>query len=215
MNQTARKLLTLLLKGPQLQKDLPQLLNVKRPTVKYHVDRLEQAGLIRKKLVAKAGPIKVVEIELVKLALPQIRAILHLPITKRTLISGFTYDPRIQDKDTLTLPDISRRLLEQEGTNIDKLICFTTPLAMRERKKANLPPIDRYITYPFKTYQDPTFAQIIKKELANELLTAEIIIDITPLTKIYTITMQHLAHQFKFPIIYVARDDHSFRLIHF
>ncbi len=215
MNQTARKLLALLMKGPQLQKDLPRLLKVKRPTIKYHVDRLEEEGLIIKKIIAHAGAIKIVQLELDKLALPLIRKILQLPSNKRTLISGFTYDPRIQDKETLKLPDISRRLLEKEGNKLDKLVCFTTPLAMQERERAGLPLIDRYISYPFETYQDPSFADIAKRELAEELTHAEIIIDITPLTKIYTITMLQIAHLYHLPVIYIARNQSTCKLIHF
>ncbi|MHA1360301.1 MAG: MarR family transcriptional regulator [Candidatus Helarchaeota archaeon] len=214
MNQTVKALLELLMEGPQLQKDLPKLLNVKRPTVKYHIDRLEQKGLIVKKLIAQAGPVKIVEIALANFALPQIRNLLHLPINKLTLISGFTYDPRIQDEDTLKLPDISRRLLAEEGYKIDRLVCFTTPPAMQERETARLPLIDRYISHPFKIYQDPAFSQIAENELSHELPTSDIIIDITPLTKIYSITMLTIAHRYNLPVIYTARKQSSYKLIY-
>ncbi|MFX1294492.1 MAG: ArsR family transcriptional regulator [Promethearchaeota archaeon] len=215
MSQTDIKLLKLLLEGPQLQKDLPKKLKVKRPTIKYHVDRLEEEGLINKKLIAEAGPIKVVELAINKLALPQIRKKLNLHINKRTLISGFTFDPRIQDIDTLKLPDITRYLLTSEGYEVDKLVCFTTKIAMQERKKENLPMIDRYIPYPFKIYQDPSFSQIVEQELAQEILNADVIIDITPLTKIYTITMLNIAHHYKLPVVYVARENSTSKLIKF
>lgn len=213
MSQTANKLLKLLLEGPQLQKDLPKRLKVKRPTVKHHVDRLEQEGLINKKLIAKAGPIKIIQLEINKLALTQIRQRLALHVNKRTLISGFTYDPRIQDSDTLKLPDITRRLLVEKEYLVDKLVCFTTKIAMEERNKANLPPVDRYIPHPFKVYQDPSFLKIAKQELAQEILNADVVIDITPLTKIYTITMLNIAYHYKLPVVYVARENSTAKLI--
>jgi len=215
MNQTVKSLLKLLLKGPQFQRDLPQLLKVRRPTIKYHIDLLEQKGLIKKNLIAEAGSIKVVQLELNQLALPQIRNLLNLSVIKTTLISGFTFDPRIQDKETLKLPDIARHLLEVENLQIDKLVCFTTEKAMEERLKSNLPFIDRYIPYPFKVYQNPSFYQAAERELTQEIIDADVIIDITPLTKIYSITMLNIAHLYKLPVIYIARENSTTKLIKF
>ena len=215
MTQTVKNLLKLLLEGPQLQKTLPQKLKVRRPTIKYHVDRLESEGLIKKTMIAEAGSIKVVQLEINQLALSQIRKKLNVLVNKNTLISGFTFDPRIQDRDTLKVPDIARQLLEAHEVVIDKLVCFTTELAMEERQKSNLPPIDRYISYPFTAYQNPSFSQIAERELAQEILGANVIIDITPLTKIYSITLLNIAHLYKLPVIYIAREDSTSKLIKF
>jgi len=215
MNHTARTLLELLIliEGPQLQKELPKKLHVKRPTVKYHVDRLEQEGLIKKELIAEAGTIKIIQLKINNLALPVIRKKLNLSVNKITLISGFTFDPKVQDYETLKLPDITRQLLKAHGSEIDKLVCFTTQRAMEERERVKLPQIDRYIPYPFNVYQNPLFSQIAEKELANEILYADVIIDVTPLTKIFTITMLKLAHRYQLPVVYIARHQSSSHLI--
>jgi len=214
MNHTARTLLELLMEGPQLQKDLPAQLHVKRPTIKYHVDRLAQEGLITKELIAEAGNIKIIQLKINNLALPLIRKKLNLSVNTTTLISGFTFDPRIQDRETLRLPDITRQLLTAQGRTIDRIVCFTTQRAIKERKKLGLHQIDRYIVYPFTIYQDPSFAQIAEKELGEEILPANVIIDITPLTKIFTITLLIIAHRYNFPAIYIIRKQSNFNLIY-
>lgn len=203
------EILKLLMEKPQKQNDLGQKLKITPPALLYHLDKMEYAGLIVKKTLYTIGNAKVNEIAINPTALQQIRKILGVKTTKMTLITGYgSLEMGYQ------LPDKALQLLKKIY-KIDRVVCFTSDDAksIREQKSKTerLRPIDFSICYNYNEYRvlDSEVYQRIESILSEELKDSDVLIDLTPLSKLYSFKMLEIANKYNLPCFYIGSDENN------
>jgi len=121
------------------------------------------------------------------------------------LISGYTWNPA-NPEDLIPIKNYIDAInkLKNEGIGISKIICFTTPQASNKRLELEIKPDpDMEVKIKFKDYQ--TNINLIEEKL-KEIIENEIwnynIIDVTPLTKLFTIAAIEIAKKYNLKAIY-------------
>jgi|Deesub1362A_J573_1020465.scaffolds.fasta_scaffold00151_71 hypothetical protein len=96
--------------------------------------------------------------------------------------------------------------LEKENIKIKKHIAFTTPLAQEKIRDAGYTYGDEEITFEFEVYQHEMdkVREALKKAIEANLRSYDIIIDLTPLTKLFTIAGLSLAKEYGLKAMYHA-----------
>lgn len=95
---------------------------------------------------------------------------------------------------------------------ISRVICFTSQDAKEKRIKfkdlENLIQIDEFFVYPYEDYRfiESKFFQSIEIKLSKEMESANIIIDLTPLSKLVSFKMLELANKYQIPCVYLGMD---------
>ncbi len=206
-------ILRLLYDHPYRQHELQQALRVTAPALFYHLEILEKQHLIEKKTVAQIGNAKINEISLNPVSLQRVRGILGNIINHFSLITGFG-----ELETGYRVPDITYTLLRKASYPVDRIVCFTTPeaKALRDQHEQieHLQEVHKFylFEYPeFRNLQSAFFRQI-KGLLEAEMKEADLIIDLTPLSKLYSFQMLELANKYHLPCLYLgaegANQDH-------
>jgi DNA-binding PadR family transcriptional regulator len=200
-------ILRLLYDQPRRQNELQQILEISAPALLYHLSHLEKQQLIKKTTLMQIGNAKVNEISLNPLARQRIRAIIGYEGERCTLITGFG------KLDTgYRVPDISCRLLESEGFPINRLVCFSSEdaKAIREEQQSSesLRSVDQYYLFPYQDYRnfESEFFGQVENILQQEMQLADIILDLTPLSKIYSFKILEIANWSHLPCFYLGQD---------
>ncbi len=202
------KILQILQNGPIIQQELAKILGISPPALLHHLEPLEFKNLIIKKTISQIGNAKKNEITLNPLAIQQIREILGLNINKFTLITGYGKIFKEQ------MPDFSVNALKKYYI-IDRIVCFTTPESKREREKITaekklLNP-DKTFEFPYEAYQyldSPVFHQL-ETIIAEEMKNANVILDLTPLTKMLSFKMLEYANKYAVPCYYLGKNKEN------
>jgi len=122
------------------------------------------------------------------------------------LISGYTWNPqRPDDLEPLKNYVDAIDKLAREGIKVEYIVCFTTPEAQEKRRKHEVKPEpDEEIALPFSVYQSDYLK--LKREIIsiiNRLIYQyEPILDITPLTKLYSDILAEISEKYHLKRIY-------------
>ncbi len=195
---------------PYRQNELQTALRISAPALLYHLNRLAAEHLIEKQTITQVGNARLNEITLNQAALQRVRAILGTPASQVTLITGFGVL-----EEGYKVPDISLRLLAAGGYKIARVVCFTSPDARQKREAhANvdhLKPCDRYCEFPYEDYRhvQSTFFEQVESILQEEQRGADVVIDLTPLSKLYSFQLLAMANQYHLPCFYLGLDAHG------
>jgi hypothetical protein len=133
-----------------------------------------------------------------------VRKILDLKKKNFTLISGFGKDSELGQP--YTIPATAKLLLEEEHYNIQRIIAFVTPESNIKKAKEILK-IDRFIEKQIQDYRNPDSDLMNKLEsiIQEEQKDAEIILDLTPLTKLLTIKFLEFSYNYGIPSFYLGK----------
>jgi DNA-binding transcriptional ArsR family regulator len=114
------------------------------------------------------------------------------------LISGYTYDPSKGDVSTLGVLQDAVESLEKEGKSVVWTVAFTTPIASKEIRRMDYRAGDEEVPLEFEVYQTQQEEIKLKiRDVIEQLLpNYEVILDLTPLTKLFTIVSLSLAGEY-------------------
>ncbi|MHA1252912.1 MAG: hypothetical protein ACTSRP_23190, partial [Candidatus Helarchaeota archaeon] len=93
------------------------------------------------------------------------------------------------------------------------VVCFTSQDAFDKRseaeKKESLIEIDEYKIFDYNEYRyiDSEFFKSVEGIISEEMNNANIIIDLTPLSKLFSFKMLELANKYQIPCVYLGMDD--------
>ncbi|MEM2534378.1 MAG: hypothetical protein QXP47_03680 [Candidatus Nezhaarchaeales archaeon] len=122
------------------------------------------------------------------------------------LISGYTWNPMEPEKlEPLKNYVDAVKKLEDEGIKVDYIVCFTTPEAQNKRKELGVTPEpNEEIVFPFKVYQSDydRLKREIKSVVDRLIYKYEPILDITPLTKLYSDILAEISENYGLKRIY-------------
>jgi len=204
------QILNLLFEKEYQQKELQEKLDTSAPNLHYHLNRLEELDLIRKKTLYQVGNVKINSISLNPAARQQVRKILGKDVKNYTLITGFG-----SLKTGYRVPDLVLNILRKYKFPITRTICFTTPDGKAKRDDhiidENLIKIDEFVILPYREYRhtESEFFQRIEDILSKEMKEADIIIDITPLSKLFSFKLLELANKYLLPCVYLGIDKNE------
>ncbi len=190
------------------QKDLQKFINTSAPNLHYHLSKLEESGLIRKETLYRVGNVKINSISLNPAARQKVRGIIGLEVENFTLITGFG-----ELKTGYRIPDLIHSLLRKYHYPITRIICYTTTNAKQIRleykNQENLMDIDEFVLFPYEKYRylKSVLYQSLEMKLSKEMEVADIIIDITPLSKLFSFKLLELANKYQIPCVYLGLDD--------
>lgn len=203
-----REILEYLMEKPFLQNELQDKLSISSPSLIYHLKKLEKKMLIIKKTIQQIGSVRINEISINPYKIQQIRYLLGLKIKHNSLITGYG-----EYGEGYRIPDVSYGLIKKKYFIIDRIICFTTPEAKKKRDenqvKYNLIDIDQHHTYEYSNYRnlDSIVFDQLDKIIHKEIQESDLIIDITPLSKLFSIILLKKANQYGLPCFYIGHDD--------
>ncbi|MHA1344523.1 MAG: winged helix-turn-helix domain-containing protein [Promethearchaeota archaeon] len=201
------QILNLLFEKEYQQKDLQEALKTTAPNLHYHLNRLEELDLIKKKTLYQVGNVKINVISLNPASRQQVRKIIGKEVSNYVLITGFG-----ALKTGYRVPDLVHNILIKYYYPISRVICFTTPDAREKRmefkKEENLMEIDEFFVYPYEDYRfiESEFFQSIEMKISKEMEAANIIIDLTPLSKLFSFKLLELANKYQIPCVYLGMD---------
>ena len=204
------QILNILFEKEYQQKELQEQLCTSAPNLHYHLNRLEELYMIRKKTLYEVGNVKINSISLNPAARQQVRKILGKDVKNYTLITGFG-----SLKTGYRVPDLVLNILRKYKFPITRIICFTTPDGKVKRYEhitdENLIKIDEFVILPYKEYRhtESEFFQRIEDILSKEMKEADIIIDITPLSKLFSFKLLELANKYLLPCVYLGIDKNE------
>lgn len=201
------QILNLLFEKDYIQNELEQTLEISAPNLHYHLKRLEDVDLVRKETLYKIGNAKCNRISLNPTARQLIRRILGKKIKHYTLITGYG-----ELKTGYRVPDLVYKILRKYKFSITRIICFTTPEAMKKRddhlENEELLEIDKQIQFPYNEYRyiESNFFNTVESIISEEMKNANIIIDLTPLSKLFSLKLLELSNKYEIPCIYLGKD---------
>lgn len=201
------QILKLLFEKEYLQSELQEALTTTASNLHYHLSRLEGYNLIRKETLYKIGNARTNRISLNPSARQYVRKILGFNIKDYTLITGFG-----TLKTGYKLPDVVFKILREKHYPISRIVCFTSPDAIEKRKEhqeqENLEKIDHFIEFPYEDYRyiESEFFQKVENILSEEMKSADIIIDLTPLSKLVSFKLLEMANKYYLPCVYLGID---------
>jgi hypothetical protein len=186
---------------------------VSAQNLSYHLGILSRENLIEKRIVAQIGNARINEILINPSQLQRIRYLLNIEIQNYTLVTGFG---RIEKG--YQLPDKCFYALEKLKFQITRILCFTSTDAHELRKSAmqteTLIPLDQcYDQYNYeKDYcnlDSKFYTEDLEQILRNELKNSNLILDLTPLSKLYSFKLLELANRYQLPCFYLGKSDQS------
>ncbi|MBD3214400.1 MAG: ArsR family transcriptional regulator [Candidatus Lokiarchaeota archaeon] len=208
--ETQIKILELLFEDEYLQGDLKEKLATTGSNLHYHLSNLEKNNLIIKETVYQIGNAKQNKIRINPTARQIVRKTLGHKLENFTLITGYG-----SLGEGYKLPQVSYNLLKQINYPINRIICFTSQDAIEKRKEKIkndvLSEIKVNLNYKYEDYRhiDSNFFNEIENIINNEIKNSDIIIDLTPLSKLYSFTLLKLANKFKLPCFYIGLDKNE------
>lgn len=208
------KILNLLFEKEYLQNELQKALKTTASNLHYHLTRLEEYNLLQKKTLYKIGNAKRNRISINPSSRQHIRKILGFKVKNFTLITGFGYLG-----EGYKLPDSVLQKLKEKHYPISRIVCFTSPDALKLRKKnqkqENLVKIDLLIKFLYQDYRNikSEFFQKVEKTISEEMKSADLIIDLTPLSKLFSFKLLELANKYFLPCVYLGMNkDENYEL---
>ena len=199
------QILNLLFTKEYQQKDLQAGLETSAPNLHYHLNRLEELDLVRKKTLYEVGNVKINSISLNPAARQQIRKIIGKDVSNYTLLTGFG-----ELNTGYRVPDLIYKILTKYHYLISRVLCFSTKIAKAKRfeykEKENLMEIDEFLLYTYNEYRyiESEFFQSVEMKISKEMEQANIIIDITPLSKLFSFKLLELANKYQIPCVYLG-----------
>lgn len=161
---------------------------------------LERRGLVRRSRVGKR-----VLVEVEPTYICRLRRQLGIR-AEFCLISGYTYNPDRPDDLTVLRNYVDAiEKLKAEGISVGRLVCFTTERAREMRVKHGIKPDpDAEVALNFEVYQSKydELRQIVREVVEREVKDYDPILDITPLTKLFTDVLAEISEKFEIPRIY-------------
>jgi DNA-binding PadR family transcriptional regulator len=215
LSQTQLILLHLILERNYRQNELHEKIQetmqkkMSAQNLSYHIGILEEEGLIEKRVIAQIGNARINEIAINPSQLQRIRSLLHIELQNYTLVTGFG---RIE-KGYL-LPDVAAEALRAQHFRIDKVVCFTSQdaKAIREDKMKTEPliAIDQYYDHydydlDYCNLGSRLYTHDLEEILRQELKSANLVLDLTPLSKLYSFTMLEFANRYHVPCFYLGK----------
>jgi DNA-binding MarR family transcriptional regulator len=200
-------IMRLLLKKPHLQNDLQSVLGLTAPNLHYHLNQLLKANLIKKETIQKMGNARINQVMINPAAYQRLRNILGLKVKDLTLITGFGLL-----ESGYRVPDLVWKILRTMRYPMSKLVCFTTPESKVKRKKfqkvEKLQKVDTYYEFEYNVFRhwNSEFFQKVEELISQQLKTSNVIIDITPLTKLYSFKLLEMANKYDLPCVYLGMD---------
>lgn len=204
------QILNLLFEREYQQKDLQEAVETSAPNLHYHLNKLEELDLVRKKTLYKVGNVKINSISLNPASRQQIRKIIGKEVKNYTLITGFG------ELDTgYRVPDLVFNILNKYHYPITRIVCFSTEIAKSRRieflEEEELIDIEEFLLFPYKEYRhmESEFFQTVENKISTEMEDANLIIDVTPLSKLFSFKLLELANKYQIPCIYLGMDKKS------
>lgn len=201
------QILNILFEKEYQQKELQEKLGTSAPNLHYHLNRLEELDFIRKKTLFIVGNVKINSISLNPAARQQVRKIIGIEVKNYTLLTGFG-----SLKTGYRIPDLVLNILRKYKFPITRVICFTTPDGKEKRdehrKEENLLKEDDLIILPYQEYRytESEFFKRIEELISEEMKEADIILDLTPLSKFFSFKLLELANKYLLPCVYLGLD---------
>jgi len=209
------QILNLLFEKEYLQNELQKALKTTAPNLHYHLTRLEEFKLIIKETLHQIGNARINRIYLNPFARQYVRKILGFEVKDYTLITGFGILGT-----GFRLPDLVLKILKENYYPISRIVSFSSRDALKKRKEhqkqENLVKIDRFIKYPYEDYRNihSGFFKEVEGILSEEIKSADIIIDLTPLSKLYSFKLLEIANLYRLPCVYLGMNkDGSYDLL--
>lgn len=226
-----RRIIEILLQNGSLnQRDLSNMLGITRAALFKHIRNLEsEKKLIVRTLTAQIGGAKQFKIALNPDHLQEIRSTCGKPSGHYTLISGAgKYNPpdiksaNANSNTTLDPPKsheeavIALNELVHMGYKINRVILFGTPESDLKHTAKLMPENVRSQVeikrFPFSEYQNPE-SKLLSEELITiirqELALGDLIFDLTPLTKPWSIKLLDYAKNFGIHAFYLALNNNT------
>ncbi|WP_371805349.1 winged helix-turn-helix domain-containing protein [Candidatus Lokiarchaeum ossiferum] len=205
LNDKQLHILALLEKKPYQQKDLAVAIGISGAGLLYNLNKLEEADLITKKTLATVGNVSLNEIAIHPNAIQRVRSLLGISKDHYTLITGFgldspTFGPSYE------IPLKSKALLQKEGYVISRIVAFVTPKSnLKDAKKFET--FDVVHEYPYLEYRndDSSIFQNLESLIQSEQKDSNVILDLTPLTKLLTIRLLEISVKYKIPSFYLGK----------
>ncbi len=201
------QILKLLFEKEYRQKELQEALSTTAPNLHYHLKQLEKLALIKKTTLFEVGNVKINSITLNPPARQQVRKIITKEVKNLTLITGFgLYETGYR------VPDLVFNILKKYHYPITRIICFTSQDAKEKRLKhkeeEKLMEIDQYHIYTYNNYKyyESEFFEGIEKIISEEMQNSDVIIDVTPLSKLYSFKLLEIVNKYQIPAVYLGED---------
>lgn len=213
LNPLQWHILDLIEQKPYLQKDLVKEIGKSGSTIQYNLNQLEKYRFIEKSTVQTIGSASIKEIKVKNSAIQKIRYLLGRNISEFTLITGFGKDSDLFQ--SYMLPITSLNLLKKENYQIENIILCITPESNLDEFTKLIQPTET-ITFPYTDYRSEhskLFDEIIR---IIEMYTPKtnIILDLTPLTKLYTLFLLQQSINYQFPSFYLGyKSSNEYELI--
>ena len=208
-----KQILKLLLSKSYRQKELAVELGISGAGLLYHLNLLEKDKLIFKKKLFEVGNVTINEISLNPNMVQLARTIVKMPIGKCTLITGFGKDSDLGPSSMI--PATVKGLLEKENYTIDRIIAFVGTDSNVENANRFVK-IDEYISRDYNDYRNEhsELMQNIESIVRNEQVNSEVILDLTPLSKLLTIKLLEISYRYQIPSFYLGKtkDDKDYLL---
>ncbi|MBN1214480.1 MAG: helix-turn-helix transcriptional regulator [Candidatus Lokiarchaeota archaeon] len=200
-------ILDLLFEKEYQQKNLQEALKTTAPNLYYHLNKLEELDLVKKNTLYEVGNVKINMISLNPASRQQVRKLIGKEVSNYVLITGFG-----ELKTGYRVPDLVYNILIKYHYPISRVICFTSQDAKSKRmefkEQENLIDIDEFFVYPYEDYRfiESGFFQSIEIKISEEMETANILIDLTPLSKLFSFKLLELANKYQIPCVYLGMD---------
>lgn len=201
------EILNLLLNKEYQQKELQEALDTSGSNLHYHLNRLEKLNLIRKNTLYEVGNAKINSISLNPAARQQVRKIIGKEISNYTLIIGFGLL-----ETGYKIPDSIFRILKKYHYPISKIVCFTTKESKEKRDEnsiiEDLKEIDEFLFFQYEEYRyiESEFFNSVETKISEEMEDANIIIDVTLLSKLFSFKLLELSNKYQIPCAYLGMD---------
>lgn len=201
LDSRKKKILKTILKSREISvAEIQRKTSIPRSSLVHHL-----GILARKEIVLQEKRGKELTNKINPLYIQNLRAIFRIKAPKM-LISGYTYNPDTKDIKTLQVLQRALEFLKKENIEIKRTISFTIPEAKERIRETDFVKGDVEITLDFKDYQN--FPEKIEKEMEKVIIKNlsgyEIIVDLTPLTKLYSIIGLSLARKYGLKAFYHA-----------
>lgn len=198
-----------LLEKSYMQKDLAKELGISGAGLLYHINKLEEeTQLITRKTTVEVGSVKLKEISLNPNAIQKVRNILGHKTDGFTLISGMGKDYPETEYFSHRLPAKAKTLLEEMGYKIHRVVTFITDESKIDKAREIIN-IDKVFKAKYNDYRnlDSDLMKKIETELQQEMKQNDLILDLTPLSKLLSIKLLEFSYKYQVPSFYLGQRE--------
>ena len=110
------------------------------------------------------------------------------------------------------VPDLVFKILNKFHYPISRIVCFTTGKAKVRRiefkEVEKLMDINDFFLFQYQEFRyiDSEFFETVEAKISKEMEEANIIIDVTPLSKLFSFKLLELANKYQIACIYLGMD---------